>query len=592
MKIKFYIYLCFLLVSTLGFGQVEFTAKAGKEKIALNERLKISFEMNADGDDFVPPDFKDFRIYAGPAQSISQSWTNGVRRFSKTYVFYLEPTKTGTLSIGQAEVNIDGTVYKTSPLQIEVTSAVEDPKDENDQQLRDETEGIHLVAEISKTSPYLNEGISIVYKLYVSPDAAISNWRFADIPKYSNFWSHDMEVKKDVKYGSYKGNKDYRYVELKRTVLYPQKDGELVIEPLTLAISVDVPTNRRDFFGRRLYESVEKTIASNSQTLQVKPLPQENRPADFSGAVGEFNISATASKNELEMDEALDVQVKVSGRGNLKLFQPPKLKVPNAFEAYNPERNESIRTDAAGSIGNISDTYTLVPNSAGEYKLDPISFSYFDPKSGSYKRVNTETLQISVTGGSGQNAIARNESDSGVQASYKQPISTGKHFLYIKLKTRLHSMDHSGFFKSNLFWSLLFSPIVLLPIVILAGKKQQEKAQDLIGGKLRNADRLARRYLSEAKKTLGDQNAYYEALERALYNFLKAKLNIPVSELTKTKISESLLSKSVDQEIVNDFISLLEACEFARYTPSTELGMQQDYDKAARIIAEVDKQLK
>src|SRR5699024_246241 len=428
MTTKVYIFVLLFMVSAVSFAQVEFTAKAAKEKVDLNERLKVTFEMNENGDDFSPPDFENFRIYASPAQSISQSWVNGVSKFSKTYTYYLEPNKKGKFTIGQAEVKIKGEIYKTSPIEIEVTSAVDEPIDEENKPIRDATKGIHLVAEISNAQPYMNEGINVVYKLYVSPDAAISNWGFSDIPKFSNFWSHDIEIKNfDVKYGSYKGDKDYRYVVLKRTVLYPQKSGELKIEPLTLNVSVDVPTNRRDFFGRTLYESEEKTIASNSLNLNVKPLPQENRPEDFTGAVGEFSIKTKSSKEILEQDESLDVQVMVSGKGNLKLFQPPKLKVPKAFEAYSPESTENINTNLSGSQGMITDTYTLIPNSAGEFTIDPLSFSYFDPKAETYKTITSEALNINVEGGSADSSIAETTPDSATE-SVKKPIATAKQF--------------------------------------------------------------------------------------------------------------------------------------------------------------------
>ncbi|HLS31633.1 MAG TPA: BatD family protein [Flavobacteriaceae bacterium] len=592
---KAYILALFLMVSTLSFGQVEFTAKVNKEKVALNEQFKITFEMNENGDDFRPPEFKDFKIVSGPMQSISQSWVNGVSKFSKTYTFYLQPKERGNFTIGQAEVIIDETIYKTSPVAVEVTAAVDEPKDGDNKPIKDVTDGIHLVTEVSKTQPYLNEGINVVYKLYVSADAAISNWRFSDIPRFSNFWSHDFPIKEfKVQYGSYQGDQDYRYVVLKRTVLYPQKSGELVIEPLTLNVVVDVPTNRRDIFGRRLYESEEKTIASKSQTIDVKALPQKDKPADFTGAVGDFKIETKTSKDALEVEESMDVQVTVSGRGNLKLFQLPELQTPRAFETYSPESSENIHTDFQGMKGSITDTYTLIPNSAGDYTLDPVSFSYFDPNSGTYKRINTDSLEIKVKGGAPSSAIASGEETTSQQDQgfVRKPVTAGKQFRYIKLRTHLHAINQAPFFKSTLFWSLLTLPVILLPVFILVGGKFKDKTQDLAAGKKRRANRLAQQYLSEAKRRIGDQAAYYEALERALHNYLKAKLKMPTSEITKPRILETLKERNVAEETSMEFVNLLEACEFARYAPPSQVDMQQDYENAMGIIAQVDKQLK
>src|SRR5699024_9544031 len=306
--------------------------------------------------------------------------------------------------------------------------------------------------------------------------------------------------------------------------------------------------------------------ASNSLNLNVKPLPQENRPEDFTGAVGEFSIKTKSSKEILEQDESLDVQVMVSGKGNLKLFQPPKLKVPKAFEAYSPESTENINTNLSGSQGMITDTYTLIPNSAGEFTIDPLSFSYFDPKAETYKTITSEALNINVEGGSADSSIAETTPDSATE-SVKKPIATAKQFSYIKLKTQLHEIDKSPFFRSNLFWGLLFTPIIILPIVLILGKNRKEKSKNTQRGNAKKADRLVRRYLSEDKKKIGDQNAYYEALERALHNYLKAKLAVQTSEITKDRILEILQEKNVNSATAQDFINLLKACEFARYTP-------------------------
>lgn len=585
------IFVFLFLVSAVGFGQVEFKAKVNKKKIGLNERLRVEFEMNENGDNFKAPNFEGFKVYGGPRQSISQSWTNGVNKFSKTYTYYLEPEERGTLKIGQATVEIDGKEYKTSPQEIEVTAAVDEPKDENDEDIPDVSEDIHIVTEISNENPYLNEGISVVYKLYVSQNASVSDWRVKDSPKFSNFWSQDIDTKFQIKYGSYKGEDDYRYVELKKTLLYPQKTGKLTIEPMSLDFSVEVPTNKRDFFGRPQYKSVEKTLSSKSREIDVKPLPDEGKPESFSGAVGQFDFKVSASKDELEVDESMDATVEVSGKGNLKIFDLPELQVPSALEAYDPEHSENVSTTLGGTEGSLSDTYTLVADANGEYTLEPMEFSFFDPKAERYRTLTSDALKVNITGGESK-AVASSEDTTAASSQKQRVVSTGNHFQYIKLKTKLHALNRVEFFKSKLFWALLFLPIVLLPVAIGVGKKHKDRVNDLYGNRIRRADRLARKYLSEAKKTMGDQKAYYEALERALHNFLRANLDMQTSEMKKARIAESLQEKGVEEETSNAFIKLLESCEFARYTPPSNIEMQQDYDKASEIISEVDKQMR
>ncbi len=591
-----YIFFFLFIGSLTAFGQVEFTTHLSKHKLGLNERLRVEFKMNKNGDNFTPPDFKGFDVYGGPGVVMGNSWVNGVRSFEMTYTYYLKPKKRGTLTIGQATVEIDGKIYKTSPQQVEVTAAVNNPTDGNNQTIVDVSKGIHVVALISNKHPYLNQAITVTYRLYVSKQQSVSNWQFVDVPEFSNFWNNDLKVTNKVKYGSYDGDKDYRYVDLKKVVLYPQKTGELTIEPLSLNLSIEVPTNRRDVFGRPVYKPLQKSFSSKNHTIEVKPLPESGKPAGFSGAVGQFDLEMSASKSSLEVGASVDVTLTVSGTGNLKLFSLPKLVAPQAFEVYDPESEQSVNTTASGMRGKITDTYTMVANTEGKYTIDGVQFSYFDPTSKSYKTITSKPISLTVEGGALASAGGTNTQSSaqtGAILNHKQTVQTsGKHLRYIKLDTQLQPIDQSPFFKSPLFWSLFALPFVLLPVVIGVGKNRIKRAGDTYGSALRSADKLARKYLSEAKKAMGNQKAYYEALERALHNFLRAKLEIQTAEMSKERIVELLKEKQVSAETGQAFISLLKSCEFARYTPATEGGMQQDYDKAAKIISEVDKQLK
>ena len=302
---------------------VTFEMKLSKSKLGLNERLRVDFIMNKDGDNFNPPDFAGFRVLMGPSQAISSSWVNGVRSYSKSYSYTLAPAAKGTFTIKQATIVIKGKIYKSLQKKIVVTTAVSKP---SDQMTADDVadENLHLVAEVSKTNPYLNEAITVVYKLYVSPSISVSNYQPLDNPKYNNFWSQDIKVTSiNAQNGTYKG-KPYRYVVLKRVVLYPQKSGKLEIEPLSLDVTVDVPTNKRDFFGGRIYAQTNKTVSAGNRTIDVKPLPLKNQPADFNGAVGDFDFSVVTSKTSLNASESLQATVEVSGKGNLKLFKLPE----------------------------------------------------------------------------------------------------------------------------------------------------------------------------------------------------------------------------------------------------------------------------
>jgi len=589
---KYFLWISLVLLSISLSAQdndeVSFELKLSKSKLGINERLRVEFSMNKDGDNFNPPDFKGFRVLMGPSQSISSLWVNGKRTFSKTYSYTLAPTARGKFTIKQATIVINGETYKSLPKQVEVTAAVDKP---SDQVTADDiaNESLHLVAEVSKTSPYLNEAVSVVYKLYISQTISVSNYRPLDNPKYNNFWSQDIPVTRiNIKNGTYQG-KPFRYVVLKRVVLYPQKTGKLEIEPLSLDVSIDVPTNRRDFFGSRIFTQANKTVSAGKRTLTVKELPSAGRPADFSGAVGDFDFAVTTSKTSLNASESLQAKVEVKGKGNLKLFQLPQPSLPSALEVYEPEYEEGVSTTLSGMSGKVSNNYTIVPSLRGKYPIPSISFSYFNPKTETYATLNSEEILINVLEGPTGGVAANNSTSS---ATNKQLVVTsGNQFNFIKLNPNLKPISSNYFFGSTKFYLLLLLPLVLIPVTIVFGKRRETINSDVAGNKIKRANKLARKYLSEAKKVLGNKDAFYVAMERALHNYLKAKLKIETSEFSKDKITDLLSEKKVDETTTAGFIGLLTNCEMARYSPFSEVQMQQDYSKASEVISNLDKQL-
>ena len=580
-----------LFLGILSYAQndetVTFEMNLSKEVLGINERLRVDFTMNRDGDNFVPPDFEGFRVIMGPSQSISSSWVNGVRSFSKTYTYTLAPTARGKFTIKQATIVIKGETYKSLPKEVEVTAAVERPDGEKTvDDVADES--LHLVAEISKTSPYLNEAVTVVYKLYASPSIDVTNFRALDNPKYNNFWSQDIPVTKyDVQNTTYDG-KSYRSVILKRVVLYPQKTGELEIEPLSLDVSLQVPTNKRDFFGGRIFAQTNKTVSAGNRKINVKPLPTEGKPADFSGAVGEFQFSVTTSKTHLNASESLQAKVAINGKGNLKLFEIPSLNLPSSLEVYDPEFNESVRTTLSGMEGNVSNSYTVVPTFKGKYPIPSITFSFFNPKTEKYQTLSSGEIMINVLEGPTSGAA----NNTGPISNNKQRVvATGDQFVFNKIKPNLTAINNNYFFGSKSFFLWWLLPVLLIPLAILFGKKREAIASDVEGNKIKRANRLAKKYLSAAKKGLGSKESFYVALEKALHNYLKAKLKIETSEFSKDKIASLLSEKNVDETTREGFVGLLKNCEMARYSPFSDVQMQQDYNKASEVISQLDKQI-
>ena len=563
-------------------GQVSFRAKVSKKTLGINERLQIDFLMNEDGDNFMPPSFESFKVVGGPSQSISNSWINGERTYSKTYTYFLAPKKRGSTNIGQASIEVKGVIYKTSPIEINVTAAVDVPKDPNDPEYL-ASESIDLVAEISKTDPYLNEAISVVYKLYIAENTGIRTWNEIDKPRYNDFWSQNIDVKElKVQEGLYKGE-NYRFVVLKKTVLFPQKTGELSLEPLTLDISVEVPSNRRDIFGRRATTTVNRTVTAGNRNIKVKPLPKQGRPENFSGAVGEFDFKVESSKKTLTASEAFNLKLEVSGKGNLMLFELPEPILPSSLEIYDPEHSEDIKTSLNGTKGRILDNYTIVTNESGQYPIPPISFSFFNPKTKRYKTINSEKIIITA---SENPSVSKNNVDNISKIESKD-----SKFSSIYTSTKLEPIKKDDFFKSVLFWLLFLTPLFFIPGIVIYTKIKGKRAMDFEGNKIRKNRKLAKKYLSEAKKNIGNKEGFYEALERALHSYLKAKLKIKTVDLSKDRIKSLLDNNSISSSNVTEFVKLLESCDFARYTPLDKSNMIKDYENASDIISQIDKQL-
>ena len=583
-KIIFTLFLSFCVNSFSQDQSVSFLAEVSKNTLGVNENLRIDFKMNKDGDNFQAPSFEGFRVVGGPNQSVSNSWINGNRTFSKVYSYYITPLKTGSLTIGQAIIEIDNKIYKTIPIKVKVSDSVISNKNPNDASYV-VNENLHLVAEVSNSNPYLNQGFSVIYKLYFSPQINVTNVGEIDSPEFNDFWSHNIKIPRlQIERGTFKGD-SYNYVIWKKIVLYPQKSGKLNILPMSLDVSVDVPTNKRDFFGNRIYTQIPKTVTAGEREIKVMDLP-DDAPENFSGAVGVFDIELTSTKTELNASESLQATLKVNGEGNLKLFSIPDLETPNSLEKYDPEYKENVKTSTKGMYGNISDTYTLVPQFKGKYPINPVEFVYFNPETKSYKSIYSKEIIINVLEG----PSSFNQNNLTVSPSNNIPISKGQ-FKFLKTKSNLISLESKDFIYSNNFYLLIFIPIGIIIVILLFFKSKKTLSSDINGFKSRRANKLAKKYLSESKINLLKKDVFYISLEKALHNFLKSKLSIETSDYTKEKIIILMREKNIQNESINSFIKLIENCEYARYTPSTNVAISNDYENAVKVISEIDKQI-
>ena len=558
-------------------AQVNFEASVSKSKLALNERLRIDFVMNQNGDNFSPPEFENFQIIGGPNQSIKTSYVNGERKFSKTYSYFLKPLKKGKLSINQASIEIDGEIYKSLQIEVLITDSVKQPSDSTTQYYNDDD--IELRALISKGSPYLNEPITVVYKLYYKAPINISDARETETPKFKDFWSQTIKIPQlKVTREIYKGQ-NYNVVEWRKVVLYPQKIGELEISPLSLNLVLDVPTDKRDFFGNVIYDQTSQIISTGMRRIIVKDLPQLGKPASFSGAVGNFEFDIILNKNSLRATESFQAELKVKGNGNLKLFDLPDILVPNSMELFEPEREELISTNLSGMSGSVSKFFTVIPRFQGNFPIEEVEFSYFDPDTEKYKVLKSPRLTIDVYDGPVISNTNNNNSNI---------ITSNDSFRFIKLNGNLREVKNDVFFQSQFFYALATTPFILLLSFLLFTaykRNKKESSSELI----RIEERKIHKMIDSAKESIGDKILFYDKIEKAIIKSLIVKFSIRMEALNKEKIQQIGQEKGLTKDDVLLIIKLIENCEKAKYSRSSDSIMNKDLESAKKVISSILK---
>ena len=553
-------------------AQVKFDASVSKTKLGLNERLRVDFIMNQNGDNFSPPDFENFQIIGGPNQSIKTSYVNGERSFSKTYSYFLQPLKKGSIKIKQASIEIDGEEYKSLPIEVLITDSVSQPSESVTQYYNDDD--IELRALISKGSPYLNEPITVIYKLYYKAPINISDARETETPNYKDFWSQTIKIPQlKVQREIYKGQ-NYNVVEWRKVVLYPQKSGELEISPLSLNLVLDVPTDKRDFFGNVIYDQTSQIISTGMRRINVKDLPLNNKPSSFTGAVGQFEFDLILNKSSLRATESFQAELKVKGEGNLKLFDLPDLLVPSSMELFEPQREESINTNLSGMSGSVTKLFTVIPRFQGSFPIEEVEFSYFDPQLESYKTLKSPRLTVDVFDGP---TIANSSLNN------TNVITPNDSFRFIKTKANLIKIDDSEFFESQLFYILVSSPFAMvIAFVMLTAYTRTRKSSSI---ELQKAqEKEINKMIDAAKKSLNDKNIFYDLIEKALLKTLLLKFSINIENFNKEKIKSISRDKGVDEKTISKIIQLIENCESAKYSRSSNSMMNNDLKTAIEVI--------
>ncbi len=584
---KKWFWLPLLLLSVFAAeAQVKFTASANRTEVGRNEQFKVEFSVNASGNGFTAPDFSNFQVLQGPSRSSSIQIVNFQRNESLSFSYILRPKQTGTYTIGPASIEVNGKTYTSQPLTIKVLNESPRANDPNDPySIAARSAFIKIIP--SKTTVYQGEPFVASYKLYFKTN--IGRYSLQDEPDYTGFYREKVELKAiSSEPEMYRGER-FEAGIIDQSVLIAQRSGSIKPGLLEVQIPTAVPTNKRDFFGRPLSQTINQTSTDNFPTIRVKALPEDNKPSDFSGAVGKYRFDVSLSREELSATESVTLKVTLSGDGNIKLVDAPKPQVPNAFEVYDPEYKESIRVSGSGMQGSKTYEYLLVPRYGGTYKIPPMTFSFFDPQRERYETITSDELEVKVTGGAAQPATSK-----GMSGGETEKVGfIGKDILFIKTDPGRFTKKGQSYLGSTAFYTIAglggaaFAGMLIFFFLVTNRKKDYRRERS------QKASKMARKHLAQAKKELGTQNkeAFYQALTSALWGYFSDKFSIPNSKLSKDVIEENLISRGVNTETTERVVAMMNRAEMARFTSTASYSPKEDYEETALLITQIEREV-
>lgn len=608
--------LFFLLPATLSAQDgVTFQVKAPREVYA-GEAFDIAFVVNSQGSrNFKAPAFKGFDVLAGPSQSQSSnfSYINGQKQqsFTLSYAYRLRaPESAGEFRFEPASIEVKGQPYKTEAVVLKVLPARQQsggqgssgrqnapaPGSRASQPVSGEigNDDVFLRSFVSKSNPYVGEEVVVTYRLYTA--VPVRQYSIYKLPSNKGFWAEELKAGENEQRETING-RPYVYVDLRKVALFPQEAGKLTIEPLEIEVVAAIQQRRErtgtifDIFDDPFFDRVTYTqanVRSKPTTLNVRPLPDHGRPADFNGPVGDYKVSFQYDKSrELKANEAIDFTFKVSGNGNIELVQPPHILFPPDFEVYEPRVNLQ-KTQENHIGGQASIEYIVVPRSPGIYRIPAFSFSYFHPQSGQYKTVDIPETALNIREGNGTYVPAGTSlAQDGGAARSLAPLQThAPHW----------SKTGQMLFLSPAWWLCLAGILTAAAIAVWLYRRHRAVLADSIGLRNKRAYKEARRCLRKGHlyMTQNKNNDFYIELSQALWGFLSHKFDIPVSDLSMTRVREVLSEKGISDTSIDAFIHTLEHCEFERFAPkgNSRQSMATLYEEALNVISSIVKELK
>lgn len=602
--------LIFLIIAfvstTLTFANDNISFVTSAPNVVVNgEQFRLEYTVNTQNvKDFRAPSIKDFEVLMGPSRSQQSSTQiiNGKVSSSSsiTFTYILMAEKEGTFNIPGATLTANGSTVRSNSVKVKVlppdkASSASGRSSHNSSSAassgRITNSDLFITVTANKTKVYEQEAILLTYKVYT-----LVNLRqlYGKMPDLKGFHTQEIQLpqQKSFSLEHYKG-KNYNTTTWSQYLLFPQQTGKLKVPSLTFDAIIAKQIISDDpfdafFNGGTNFQEVKKKIVTPSLIIDVKPLPA--KPANFSGGVGEFNIKASINSNQIKTNDALTLKVIISGIGNLKLINTPKVNFPSDFDVYDPKVDNKINVSGNGLSGTKQIEYLAVPRSAGTYTIDPVEFVYFDLKTQSYKTIKTQPFTVNVEKGKGNadQVIAdfTNKEDVKVLAN---------DIRYIKTGDTTYSEKDTYLFGSLSYILCYFIPLALFIIILVLYRKQAIENANIVKMRTKKANKVATKRMKFAGKLLSEhkKNEFYDEVLKALWGYISDKLNIPVSELSKENIEEKMTKYGVSADLIKVFIGLLNDCEFARYAPGDqERAMDNTYSSAISIISQMENSIK
>jgi hypothetical protein len=582
--VKHWIAIGLMALLAPAYGQEILMAEADRYRLGLGEEVRVSFRFQGKGDRFEPPEMGgDWAVLSGPNRSFQTSIVNGRMSQEQKYDYLLRPRKMGTLMLGAARIRSKGKWIESKPLRFEVSKSAAPPTDQNDPRAR-AARNSFMKIRTSKRTVYVGEPLVLEYILYYNDAEMPQQQEDLDI---QGFYKQDLEVPENEQKGKEViDGKSYDTYIFKRQLLVPQLSSASISGQALVMIPTYLPSKRRDIFGRRQMELIRQRVMLSAPKLEVRSLPQENRPASFNGAVGQFRFQMDLSRAEVEADGSVTLNTQLSGTGNIGLLNLPEPKFPTEFEAFDPEQKQSIRNTSGGQTGSIRSEHLLIPRYRGTYRIPAVRFSYFDTQKKDYVEIVQGPFELKVSGGQEAPAAGQLGTPLPSAGSSKQSLTLlDQDIRFIDLgNVRWRRLGDSG---SVLWWALGVLPFLLVAMAQLLFSRQKQRFQNRAEIRASKAFRKVQRGIRSLDKTQKEEHS--DRLHALMEDYLFEKLGIGRSEMNAERWSKLLLEKNIERATVDRLIALYTSLLGGRFAPGgTDIGARSE--ELLSALEELEKQ--